>query len=521
MQKFLHTMLVAFALLMPLSTNAQTSDSMLVNVAVNETTMGTTIPAPGVHYFHMGDTCSVLAVPNTGYVLTGWNIQMYFLDNMVVDTTFDLATPDVFDLITLLNNGNPWVVGPGHGNYSFNVTANFVDEGLYVPDSMVVNVAVNNPVMGTTIPAPGTHHFAEGDTASVIATAYDGYHLTGWTIQASIGNTMLVDTTVNISMRDVFDLFSLLNEIRNGMTIAEMMELMARPVNAWIVDPLYAQATVNVTANFAAGNPDSIMVFYEVNNPSMGTTIPAPGTHYTYVGDAITASATANDGYEQTAWIIQYYIDTVLYGQLFHFPIPGLGDTVYADDPDFSSTMNFGSALQQVADTGLWINIIAVFAPLPMDSVYYTVSVNYDANMGTVDGIPTEDVLVGTTITLTATAREGYRFAGWTITPGYQNIVTDNPLTITVTQEMSITALFEQQNGIDDVNSGSFQVYSVDNKIVVKGAGNMPVSIYDVTGRSVYNEVKASEIIECTVTNIGEYMVKVGTSAANHVVVVR
>ena len=43
---------------------------------------------------------------------------------------------------------------------------------------------------------------------------------------------------------------------------------------------------------------------------------------------------------------------------------------------------------------------------------------------------------------LLATANEGYRFEGWGITPGYQNIVTDNPLTVTVSDDMTVVAYF-------------------------------------------------------------------------------
>ena len=43
---------------------------------------------------------------------------------------------------------------------------------------------------------------------------------------------------------------------------------------------------------------------------------------------------------------------------------------------------------------------------------------------------------------LLATANEGYRFEGWGITPGYQNIVTDNPLSVTVEDDMAIVAYF-------------------------------------------------------------------------------
>ncbi len=43
---------------------------------------------------------------------------------------------------------------------------------------------------------------------------------------------------------------------------------------------------------------------------------------------------------------------------------------------------------------------------------------------------------------LLATANEGYRFEGWGIIPGYQNIVTDNPLTVTVSDDMAVVAYF-------------------------------------------------------------------------------
>ena len=43
---------------------------------------------------------------------------------------------------------------------------------------------------------------------------------------------------------------------------------------------------------------------------------------------------------------------------------------------------------------------------------------------------------------LLATANEGFRFEGWGVAPVYQNLVTDNPLTIGVTEDMSIVAYF-------------------------------------------------------------------------------
>ncbi len=58
---------------------------------------------------------------------------------------------------------------------------------------------------------------------------------------------------------------------------------------------------------------------------------------------------------------------------------------------------------------------------------------------------------------LLAIANEGYHFEGWSITPGYQNIVTGNPLTIALDQDMSVIAYFAVDStvGITLVDGGA------------------------------------------------------------------
>lgn len=74
---------------------------------------------------------------------------------------------------------------------------------------------------------------------------------------------------------------------------------------------------------------------------------------------------------------------------------------------------------------------------------------------------------------LLATANEGYHFEGWSITPGYQNIVTDNPLTVTVIEDISIVAYFtpDSTEGIEGVVALDAKVYIHSGQIVVEGAG--------------------------------------------------
>ena len=69
----------------------------------------------------------------------------------------------------------------------------------------------------------------------------------------------------------------------------------------------------------------------------------------------------------------------------------------------------------------------------------YTVTVNYDAQQGTVTGAGTFDE--GTMVTLTATAAEGYVFDGWV--EGDSTVIT-NPYSFALTADRTLTALFRE-----------------------------------------------------------------------------
>ena len=77
--------------------------------------------------------------------------------------------------------------------------------------------------------------------------------------------------------------------------------------------------------------------------------------------------------------------------------------------------------------------------PLP-DTLWRTVTLLCDSTMGTVSGggvYPDSSV-----VTISATPFEGYHFEGWSMVPGYANVVTDNPLTFTLTDDVTVTAFF-------------------------------------------------------------------------------
>ena len=158
-------------------------------------------------------------------------------------------------------------------------------------------------------------------------------------------------------------------------------------------------------------------------------------------------------------------------------------------------------------------SLTAYFA---IDSLTVTASGN-DETMGSVIG--SGIYAYGDTATLLATANEGYHFEGWSITPGYLNIVTENPLTIVVTEDMSIIAYFAADNteGIDDIATDNIKVYSCGDRIVVEGADGETLHIYDMMGR----EIQAFKQSSNQALPTGIYMVKVGDRPACKVAVIR
>ena len=121
----------------------------------------------------------------------------------------------------------------------------------------------------------------------------------------------------------------------------------------------------------------------------------------------------------------------------------------------------------------------------------------------------------GAQITIEAHANEGYRFVRWS------DGETEALRQITVTSDLTLVAYFEQVNGIDDVEGDNVDIYSAESRIVVKGAENMNIYVYDVNGRVVRTQANATETVEFTMNTTGVYLVKVGNAPAKRVVVVR
>lgn len=354
-------------------------------------------------------------------------------------------------------------------------------QGVYSepePDTLVVVFEVDDASMGTTDPAPGTYRYGEGDTIFFGSYALDGYRFARWEVTYISGGEIDIDT--------------LDAEYANGYYI---------PVVHWI-----ELDTVVFRAYFEAGRPDSTTATYAVNDASMGTTIPAPGTYSVYVGDSITAAARANAGYELAYWTLATHHQ----GSVVSI------DTFQADNPVY-----FGILPQGYADYGATITITAVFQV--STATQYTVTLlSADSTMGRVVPEGISAVNEGSSFTATAQPAAGYHFLRWEDGNGVV-VSTDNPYTFTVTGDVSLVAVFEADptEGIDDADGAEVNVYSTDGRIVVKGAENMEVNVYDVFGRVVRTQTAASGTVEFAMNASGVYLVRVDNAPARRVVVLR
>jgi hypothetical protein len=236
-------------------------------------------------------------------------------------------------------------------------------------------------------------------------------------------------------------------------------------------------ANTTLTATFAASTPGETYTVTVHYDATMGNVTGIP-TGPVAAGSQVTLTANPLTGYHFMNW--------------------STGDTTrtitLTVNSDIDITANFEA--DQVGET-------------------YTVTVNYDATMGTVTGIPMAPVAAGTPVTLTATALPGFAFVNWSTGD------TTATITFTVNANIEITANFRSLEGIEDAELSSVSIFSANSTIYVKGAEGQNIYIYDLNGRTIATKLNATETMEIPMEQTGVYLVRVGNASAKRVIVMR
>ncbi len=308
---------------------------------------------------------------------------------------------------------------------------------------VTVATAVNDAAMGT---ATGDTVVPDGDTVTLVATPAEGHHFVSWS-NGETTDTIRIVATVDTTLTATFAA----NQYTVTLASADAVMGIVEPAGDSIVDYgteftatatpaagysfvawLAGEDTVSTDAayTFTVVSDTALTAVFSLNHYTvtlasadavMGIVEPAGDSIVDY-GTEFTATATPAAGYSFVAWLA--------------------GEDTVGTDAAYTFTV--------VSDTAL----VAHFAANPAGT--FTVTVNYDETMGSVEGIPTSSVDSASVVTLTAVPAEHYRFVSWSTGDITATI------NVTVVSDTTLTATFALMQHtvaatVDPAESGSVE----------------------------------------------------------------
>ena len=178
---------------------------------------------------------------------------------------------------------------------------------------------------------------------------------------------------------------------------------------------------------------------------------------------------------------------------------------MYSESGDYTYTTNAANGCDSIVTLHLSITPIHTVTLISSNEAWGTVS-------------SSGSVVDNGYFAATATPLRGYAFIAWL--EGTDTLSTHSTFVFQVNHDMTLTALFAPNNGIDDVDMTDVSVYSSDSRIFVRGAEGYDVYVYDVNGRMMDRRLNAPDLIEFHLSSSGVYLVKVGNAPARRVVLI-
>lgn len=310
--------------------------------------------------------------------------------------------------------------------------------------------------------------------------------------------------------------------------------------------------------------PEPINVSVEVSNSVMGTTTPAPG-EYTYeIGDTMSFTALPNPGYHFDCWemevngaMLAYYstdftyvlppdmtgaevvLEAVFAPNQYNITVEvndtTLGSATGGGTYDYMDTVTLralpaeggyftqwddgdGHARRDVVVAG-HATYTAIFSDQPVASRLTVTVAPAEGGHVLINGSEAGiyEGMEGETVTLTAVVNDGYHFNYW---EGVDGADSSETITFELIQPVyDIVCHMGSDVGIGEAEEEGAIIYSQGRSIVVRGAGEEPVRVFDIMGRLVAQRRNAADPEVLSVPATGVYMVKVGERGARKVVV--
>lgn len=393
-----------------------------------------------------------------------------------------------------------WNDGTSVNPYVFTASQNKNIVALFAEDAVLVNyytvtALVNDATMGSV---EGAGTYEENTTATLTAQPNTGYEFVQWT-DGTTANPRSFIVTEDVTYTATFQAVNYTISVSaapadGGMvtgggsyTYGQTADLEAVPAAgyefvSWNDGVVLPARTITVTGNasyVATFAQQDYVINVTVNNAAFGSATGSGTYHY---GDAVTATATANDGYVFIRWnngvtdnpytftatqsldltavfearTVDYYNVTVLsadeaMGEAFGTGLHAGGSTV-----SISAVPATGYHFTQWNDgntdnpRSVVVTSDTTFtASFAINTYTVTLSVN-DAAMGMVEGAGVYEYMEN--VTVSAAANEGYHFVAW------DNGATTETYTFPATEDVELVAVFEE----DAVETYVISVISAD-----------------------------------------------------------
>ncbi|MBN1481544.1 T9SS type A sorting domain-containing protein [candidate division KSB1 bacterium] len=203
-------------------------DDVIISFNISPVETGTMAPVPGIHIYSRGEVVSISAIPYDGYYFAGWygdvtnpntgTTTVVADTNKEITAMFKEGAPPKYPLTLLVSPPDGGVTAPPPGTYAYNeneivnittlpsagyiftkwtgnvqdtssqttrirmtgpqtVIANFQ---LLPPNKVTLNMSVDPPGGGLTVPSIGSHAYDKDEVVQVLAIPSNDYRFDRW-----------------------------------------------------------------------------------------------------------------------------------------------------------------------------------------------------------------------------------------------------------------------------------------------------------------------------------------------------